>query len=251
MSKSRKHNREARLKRLQLKIDKIKATAEYMENVDLNAPCIYSTGSKNDSGYSLMWADILGFTSPTSAHVVSWMLHNHLTNKNQIPRDRNSHLHRKEIHHLCSERCTTSQERYLQRSCIQPLHLVPLTHSQNLARSSVQLATHCKRGHDLSKTRGTAGSCKTCDNDRNKFRYATDMAYRIRRLDYQRKTPTGKLESARPKTEITCGHPDRKHGGYHMCSLCYNQWRYQQSKIKKGSLGLSPSACDTANLKEN
>lgn len=49
-----------------------------------------------------------------------------------------------ELDHLCRV-----------RRCVNPAHLEPVTHAENMARSSTALKTHCKNGHpfDAANTR--------------------------------------------------------------------------------------------------
>lgn len=44
-----------------------------------------------------------------------------------------------ELDHLCRVRC-----------CVNPFHLEPVTHAENMRRGSQATATHCKRGHEFS-----------------------------------------------------------------------------------------------------
>jgi hypothetical protein len=63
--------------------------------------------------------------------------------------------------------------------CVNPHHLEPVTHAENMRRSDNLKGTrsHCNAGHDRDTT-GTDGygHCKQCLNDRARTRYATKKA---------------------------------------------------------------------------
>jgi hypothetical protein len=67
-----------------------------------------------------------------------------------------------ELDHLCRV-----------RSCVNPEHLEPVTHAENMRRSA-RLITHCPHGHfyDEANTsyNGTARRCRTCKNERERDR---------------------------------------------------------------------------------
>ena len=65
------------------------------------------------------------------------------------------------------------------RSCINPSHLEPVTHSENLARGLIGMKTHCLRGHQytpentITKNGGNGRrACKACHREceRNRAR---------------------------------------------------------------------------------
>lgn len=85
-----------------------------------------------------------------------------------------------EIDHLCRV-----------RSCVNPAHLEPVTHQENMSRSSLIGAhnrdkTHCKRGHEFTpeSTRlhlDGARACRICERERVLARKAADPeTFRVR-----------------------------------------------------------------------
>lgn len=62
-----------------------------------------------------------------------------------------------ELDHLCRERL-----------CVNPEHLEPVTHAENMARGVQANATHCQRGHEFTddniywQGRGRWRACRSC-----------------------------------------------------------------------------------------
>lgn len=70
-----------------------------------------------------------------------------------------------ELDHLCR-----------QRSCVNPAHLEPVTHKENMRRSGPYVTkTHCKAGHDRApeniSTSGGRRWCRICHNNGQRRRY--------------------------------------------------------------------------------
>lgn len=66
------------------------------------------------------------------------------------------------------------------RTCCNPAHLEPVTHAENLARSSTATKTHCVNGHEFTdentwvpKDRPTQRYCRACNRDRQRRRRTT------------------------------------------------------------------------------
>jgi hypothetical protein len=59
------------------------------------------------------------------------------------------------------------------RNCVNPDHLEPVTHAENMRRSS-NWRTHCKRGHLIPESR----VCRECANERNRKYKAKTAAAR-------------------------------------------------------------------------
>ncbi|MDO8672706.1 MAG: HNH endonuclease signature motif containing protein [Dehalococcoidia bacterium] len=85
-----------------------------------------------------------------------------------------------EIDHLCRNRW-----------CVNPAHLEPVTHRENMERGLGTMATplrtnHCKRGHEFTTTntviskRNGARHCKTCQQYRPRH-IEYERAYRLRK----------------------------------------------------------------------
>lgn len=97
--------------------------------IDVDASgCWLWRGAKDPCGYGQVWWE----TRPHKAHRVTYMLAN-----GPIP----SGL---ELDHLCKV-----------RHCVNPAHLEPVTHRENLLRGDTfqsrnAAKTHCKRGHEFS-----------------------------------------------------------------------------------------------------
>ena len=121
-------------------------------DVNQSSQCWEWIGCKEKDGYGRVNAEIDG-TRETLAHRASYR-----TFVGQIPDD-------KEIDHICKNRC-----------CVNPAHLRPLTHLENVARGDYstthrnKVKTHCKRGHALSGKNllmeigksGPARKCRAC-----------------------------------------------------------------------------------------
>lgn len=59
------------------------------------------------------------------------------------------------------------------RACVNPAHLEPVTHAENMHRSARAQQTHCKRGHEFTeantrRNRNGTRRCRTCERQRAK-----------------------------------------------------------------------------------
>ncbi len=113
--------------------------------------CWIWIGSMFSKGYGQIWRE----GKLKYAHRVSYEIH-----VGQIPEGL-------ELDHLCRNRC-----------CVNPSHLEPVTHKENLRRGFGLMArqsrqTHCLRGHEFSEENThrykTRRVCKKCSKDRNKY----------------------------------------------------------------------------------
>ena len=132
-----------------------KATAEerFWMKVEKTDSCWLWTSALSERGYAWFWADSRRFR----AH--RWIYELLI---GPIPEGL-------EIDHTC---CV--------RRCVNPAHLEPVTHQENIRRSipARWAKTHCRRGHELTPEntydyKGRQRFCKTC------------------RADYQRKRASG------------------------------------------------------------
>ncbi|KKM92270.1 hypothetical protein LCGC14_1220230 [marine sediment metagenome] len=88
-----------------------------------NSGCWLWLGARTKDGYGQ-----IGFDGKVRrAHRVAYKLH-----RGEIPAGL-------ELDHLCRT-----------RSCVNPFHLDPVTHAENVARGEGGRRTHCKRGHEFT-----------------------------------------------------------------------------------------------------
>lgn len=115
--------------------------------IDLQAsPCWQFTGHLNPNGYGVIF-DV----KPMLAHRYAYMKW-----VGPIPEGL-------ELDHLCRV-----------RHCVNPAHLEPVTHQENIKRGETgidnRMKWHCPKGHvyDVENTRHYRGSrhCRACDRDR-------------------------------------------------------------------------------------
>lgn len=114
----------------------------FMEKVAKQSDgCWLWTGTVPKNGYGRFG---IGVGQSTWAHRASWLLF-----RGPIPMDR-------ELDHLCRV-----------RRCVNPAHLEPVTHLENVRRGVAARGPFCKRGlHDLSVSgsRNSKGACRLCAN---------------------------------------------------------------------------------------
>lgn len=117
----------------------------YIERVPFSG-CWLWTGTLNEDGY--------GKFGKTSAHCVAYA-----KNRGAVPQGM-------ELDHLCRVRC-----------CVNPYHLEPVTHTENVLRGSSPSAlwarrTHCQCGQPLEQYRNRR-ICRACKRAANRRSYAT------------------------------------------------------------------------------
>lgn len=177
--------------------------------IDPDTGCWTWIGAINHDGYGQMYLD--GLT--VRAHRVSYVQH-----LGPIPEGL-------EIDHLCRN-----------RACINPFHLEPVLHAENIRRSSEalgirQYATHCKWGHEFTaeNTYLVDGkrTCRPCNS-------ATSLLY-------HRRKSTGPLP---PATHCKHGHEFTPENTYYAprpsgttkrsCRAC-NAHRQQQRRDSRAA----------------
>ena len=145
-----KHLSKARNKWIAKSRDRKKHLKDFWSKVVKKKGCWEWKGTVDKPGYSIIF--ICG--KSTKAHRFSWELHN-----GKIPDGLT-------IDHLCRN-----------RACVNPAHLEPVTHRENIIRGISPVAenakkTHCKYGHpfDDKNTYFLRGhrQCRICQNEATK-----------------------------------------------------------------------------------
>lgn len=163
-------------------------------NVRRDGACLRWTGSHNHKGYGQISVAGAG----RSVHRVAYELH-----VGPIPPGL-------EIDHVRARGCRF-------RDCIEPSHLEPVTHIENIRRTPKR--THCPKGHELTPANVVMTSqgrrCRTC----KRAEHMTYMARRRRgaapgaHLDDRRYWGHKPMRHAPGDWRCTCGV--RLHGGEH------------------------------------
>lgn len=147
----------------------LKYLAPYITNKFriVESGCWEWTASKTNTGYGVVHTSLKNKSIRGLAHRVSYTAF-----KGDIPEG-------KSLDHLCRNTI-----------CINPSHLEPVTHRENIMRSPTSACslnakkTHCKKGHEYTKEntyhRQRAGrrperDCLTCRNIRNKERVSATI----------------------------------------------------------------------------
>lgn len=91
--------------------------------------------------------------------------------------------------------------------CVNPWHLEPVTHHENVLRgNSIQAAnarkTHCPRGHPYDMQMGGGRWCRTCHREASR---EAQRRYRARKRAEASPDP---LHSEPPSTDRRCGEPN-------------------------------------------
>lgn len=96
------------------------------------------------------------------------------------------------------------------RSCVNPDHLEPVTHLENVRRGSIATKTHCKNGHEFTKTTTSITKrgriCLVCRRNVDKERYANKRISKSLRSNHQAflqmRYGRGKLQTATTSNSI-------------------------------------------------
>jgi len=97
------------------------------------------------------------------------------------------------------------------RDCVNPDHLEPVTHLENMRRSAARQQNHCKRGHEFTSQNTRINpngrrSCRACDavhrqtqrNRRNQQQEQGALSDLTQRLELQ----AGKTKAGTPREEV-------------------------------------------------
>jgi len=122
----------------------LSAENRLIAKIEVRGGCWLWTAALNACGYGT-----LHWNGPFLAHRASYIMF-----RDEIPDDLT-------LDHICRN-----------RACVNPWHLEPVPHSENIIRGERATATHCKRGHPYSGYnlvwwKGTR-NCRTCHAERSR-----------------------------------------------------------------------------------
>ncbi len=174
--------------------------------VDVDTGCWLWVGSKTMDGYGRFAAENKKIVS---AH--RWSYENFI---GEIPKEM-------ELDHV-QNRC--NPDRFIRRSCVNPDHLEPVTHLENMNRGANTYIksynarkTHCPHGHEYNKEnttivtnkkKQTSRQCKTC---RRKAVIKSYWKHHNKRLEEKREYKKNGPKNEGPSTHIGDFHKAKTH----------------------------------------
>jgi hypothetical protein len=201
--------------------DKILGPGKYFEapappGRNVKGPCWIWQGRLNPDGYGQA-AELRRRGLPGSAHAVAYVLL-----KGPVPKGL-------ELDHLCRV-----------RACINPDHLEPVTHHENMRRGVQATKTHCKRGHEFTPE-NTKITINQCGNPGRACLACAKIAEEKRYTKHPRP----------PATHCANGHPfdehnthlftDKKGKLHRQCLACHREYdkrRNRRSHRRKSATAL-------------
>ena len=174
----------------------------------LKGPCWIWQGQINQDGYGR--ATQMGPKNlSTSAHAAAYMVL-----KGPVPGGL-------ELDHLCRV-----------RACINPDHLEPVTHHENMLRGKQATLTHCKRGHEFTPE-NTKVSMNMCGNPGRTCLACAQLAY-LKRYQKHPKPVTTHCVNGHAFDEVNTYIFVDKNGKRHrQCKACQKIWNETKRKPRK------------------